>query len=162
MLPDLAGGIPGRYAAGTILQMPCWLLAFTVPRAAIERCRRGWAYPSHFIPNIGPKTSGFGLARAGRQHHHWRAVCENRLSRQHMASDRRGQQFQQGGGLSDPTGEGLAFEIDAFALEDLALPIQRQVVCVFAHKHMRELPRLRTTLLGRALRKGRLADRLPV
>ena len=40
-----------------------------------------------------------------------------------MALDRLGQRFQQGCGLTDPTGEGRTVEIDAVTPEYLALPI---------------------------------------
>ena len=48
------------------------------------------------------------------------------------------QRFQQPCCLADPIGQGGALQIDAVALEDLPLAIERQMVGVFADQHMRQ------------------------
>ena len=67
-----------------------------------------------------------------------------------MATDGIGQRFQQGGGLADPVGQGGAVEIEAFAVEDLALAIKRQVVGILADQHMGQQARAGAATLDRA------------
>ena len=50
------------------------------------------------------------------------------------------QRLQQLAALADPVGERGAIQIDAFAGVDLALPVQRQVIGILGHQHMREQP----------------------
>ena len=47
-----------------------------------------------------------------------------------------GQRFQQGGGFAHPIRQCRAVDVEPVALEDLALPVERQVICVFVDQHM--------------------------
>ena len=47
-----------------------------------------------------------------------------------VPADRLRQRFQQGRALAHPLGQRRAVEVDAVALEDLALPVQREMVAV--------------------------------
>jgi len=69
-----------------------------------------------------------------------------------------GQRLQQGGGLADPIGQGGAIQIEPFAVEDLALAVERQVIGIFADQHMGQEARPRTATLDRAGRQRRLDE----
>lgn len=53
-----------------------------------------------------------------------------------MAADGICEGFQQGGGFADPVGQRRAVEVQPFAVEDLALPVKRQMVGILADQHM--------------------------
>ena len=55
-----------------------------------------------------------------------------------MARDGVRQRFEQGGGFTNPVGQGGAVQIDPLALEYLALPVERQMIGIFIDQHMRE------------------------
>jgi hypothetical protein len=59
-----------------------------------------------------------------------------------------------GGGVADPIREGRAIELDALAGVDLALPIERQVVGVFADQDMGDKRLGRQPALDQARRRG--------
>ncbi len=61
-----------------------------------------------------------------------------------------GQWFQQGGGFTDPVRQRRAVDIKAFAVEDLALAIQRKVIRVFVDQNMGEKARTGTPAFDRA------------
>ncbi|MBP1807797.1 hypothetical protein J2Z33_003678 [Rubellimicrobium aerolatum] len=58
-----------------------------------------------------------------------------------MPPDRIGQGLEERGGLAHPVGQGGAVEVEAVALEDLALPMERQMIGMLAHQHMGEQAR---------------------
>jgi hypothetical protein len=89
-----------------------------------------------------------------------RVVGEDRRTAQNMTTDRLRQRFQQRRRLADPAGQDRAVQIDAFALEDLALPVERQVIAVLGDQHTGEQAGTRAPPLDRARRQGRLADGL--
>ena len=60
------------------------------------------------------------------------------------------QWLQQCRGFADPVGQRRAIQINAFAVEDLALPIQRQVIGVFVDQHMSKKARTWAPTLYRA------------
>jgi hypothetical protein len=55
-----------------------------------------------------------------------------------MASNGIGERFQQGGPLPDPISQRGTVKIKAFAVEDLALAVKRQVVGIFADQNVRQ------------------------
>ena len=67
-----------------------------------------------------------------------------------MAADRIGQRLQQRGRLADPVGQRGAVEVEAVALEDLALPVERQMVGLLAHQHMGQKARTMAAALDGA------------
>jgi hypothetical protein len=109
-------------------EMVLGVLAFAVAGEAIPGGGRGIGAPRALITRIGLEPRRLGLAGAGCEHADWRVIGEDRLGRQDMAANRIGQRFQQCGGLADPIGQGGAVQIQTFALEDLALPVKRQMI----------------------------------
>lgn len=61
-------------------------------------------------------------------------------------------------GPTDPVRERRAVNLDALAGEDLALPIERQVIAIFGDEDMREQSRAGQSLGDRPLRGRRLVD----
>jgi hypothetical protein len=58
-------------------------------------------------------------------------------------ADHRSHRIEQPGRLAHPVTQSRAIQVDLFAGDDLGLPIQRQVVDVFADQPMRQLGRSR-------------------
>ncbi len=75
-----------------------------------------------------------------------------------MAADSIGQGFQQGGGFADPDDQGGAVEIEALAVEDLALAVKRQVIGILADQDMGQKARPGAAALDGARRKRRLDE----
>ncbi len=76
--------------------------------------------------HVGPDPRGLGSARARGLHLDRRVIGKDRRTPQHMAADRIGQRLQQGCRLADPVAERRAVQVDALALEDLALGDTRE------------------------------------
>ena len=62
--------------------------------------------------------------------------------------------------MSDPAGQGGTADLNAFAGEDGRLPVQRLVVAILRHQHMRDQARSRAATLDRQRRHRCLHDRL--
>jgi hypothetical protein len=79
---------------------------------------------------------------------------------EHMGADRRHQRTQLEGGAADPAGHGRAGKLDTFTGIDPCLPVERQVIAIFADQHMGEQTGTRPAALdGQVGRRG-LMDRL--
>ena len=61
-----------------------------------------------------------------------------------MAADGIGQRFQQGSGFADPVSQRGTIKINAFAVEDLTLAIERQVIGILADQNMGQDDRARS------------------
>ena len=70
------------------------------------------------------------------------------------------QRGEQPGAGAHPVGQRRAFQLDAFAREDRALPVEREVVAVLGRDHVREQPGPGGAALDRPGEGGRLHDRL--
>lgn len=77
-----------------------------------------------------------------------------------MPADGIGQGLEKGRGLADPVGQGGAVEVEAVAFEDLALPIERQMVGILAHQHTGEQPGTGTAALDGSGGQRRLGEAL--
>jgi len=124
------------------------MFAFPVFAEFVPGCWRIAAGPWPFIAHIGPdarcRAPLFGL------HFYRRFVREDGRARTNVPTDGVGQWFQKPRGLPDPTCQRGAVKIDALPLHDLALPIQRTVIRIFVHQHMRQQTRARAAALDRA------------
>ena len=98
------------------------------PNGGGEAGGRHIAAPWTFIPAVGPKPRGLGPSGPGGQHRDRSVVGKNRLRRQHMPPNGVRERLQQCRGFANPIRQGRAFQIKAFAADDLALAIQRQMV----------------------------------
>ncbi|MCB1406811.1 MAG: hypothetical protein KDK01_11285 [Rhodobacteraceae bacterium] len=70
---------------------------------------------------------------------------EDRLGRQDVPTDGIGQGVQQSGALADPDGQGGAVKVEPLTVEDLALPMKRQMVGILADEHIGQEARPWTT-----------------
>ncbi|BDW99211.1 hypothetical protein MACH15_09640 [Maricaulis maris] len=102
------------------------------------------------ITDIRPHAGGGGAPLARSEHLHGGIIGEDGLALADMAPDGFGQRFQQPRGLSHPSGQGGAFQLDAFAGIDLALAVKRQVIAILGDEDMRQEPRSGTALLDGA------------
>ena len=130
-----------------------------VRREAVERGRRDVAPPWALVADVGPQPRGPRLAGAGREHLHRCVVRVDRLAAQDVPADRLGQRLQQRGALAHPAGQRRAVEVDALALEDLALAVERKMVGVLRDEDVGEKTRPRAPALDRARRQRRLGER---
>ena len=73
-----------------------------------------------------------------------------------MAADGFSERFQQGRRFADPVGQGRAVEVEPFAAEDLALPIEWQVVGIFVDQRMGQKARAGATTFDGAGRQWSL------
>jgi hypothetical protein len=62
----------------------------------------------------------------------------NLLSGEYVGADALGDRRQQPRRLADIIGEGRAGQINALAPVNLALPVQRQMIEILRHQHMRQ------------------------
>ena len=136
------------------------MLALAIDGEPIAGGRRIRAVPGPLVADIGPDPRRPGLAVARRLQLDRRVVGEDRRTAQDVAPDRVGQRLQQRRRLADPVRQGRAVEVDALTLEDLALPVERQMIAVLGDQHMGEQAGPGTSPLDRARRQGRLADGL--
>jgi hypothetical protein len=83
---------------------------------------------------------------------------EDRLGRQDMAADGVCEGFQKGRGFAHPIGKGRSVEVETFAVEDLAMAVERQVIGIFADQDMGQQTRPWATALDRARRQRRLNE----
>ena len=82
------------------------------------------------------------------------------LGRHHVRTDRLDQRAHQRARLSHPIGQGRAIQIDAVARIDFRLAIQRQMVAVLRHQHVRQQTRSGETAPDRQFGRRRLGDAL--
>ena len=124
------------HPAAELGEMVLGMLALPITREAIPG--GGWcsAAPRPFVARIGPEPCRLGLAGSGGEHADRRVVGEDRLGRQDMAAYGICEGFQQGRGFAHPIGQGRSVEVETFAVEDLALAVERQVIGVFANQDM--------------------------
>ena len=92
-------------------------------------------------------------------HRHRGVVGVHPFRRHHVRTDRLDQRTHQRRGLSHPTSQCRPVQIEAVAGIDLGLAIQRQVVAVFRHQHMRQQTRPGQAALDRQAWGRRLGDR---
>jgi len=78
----------------------------------------------------------------------------------HMRLDQGHQRRQRGAARADPVGQGRDIKVDAFAGEDLALPVQRQVLAELHLQDHRQQVRTSTPACNRMERRRGLADGL--
>ena len=101
------------------------------------------------VTNIGPEPTGPGATRAAREHRHRRVVGMQRRAAHHVPFERVDQRVEEPGRAPHPIGQRGAGEIDALPGIDARLAIEREVVGVLGHQHMREQPGTGTAALDR-------------
>ena len=90
----------------------------------------------------------------------WLAVREDRLTGQHVSPDGVRERLEQRRRLADPVSHRGTVEIEPVALEDLALPVERQMIGVFVDQDVGEQAGPGSATLDRAGRQRRLRERL--
>ena len=150
---------PAAEARKVILRV----LALAVGREAIPGCGGRGAAPGPLVATIGPKARSLGPSCAGGEHPDRCVVHDDGFAGSHVPADGLGQRLEERGergGLAHPVGQRGAIEVEAIALEDLALPVERKVVGILAHQHMGEQPGAGTSPLDGARGERRLGEAL--
>ena len=136
------------------------MLALAIASEPIAGGGRIRAEPGPLVADVGPDPRRLGLAIARRLQLDRRVVGKNRGAAQDVAPDRVGQWLQQRRRLADPVRQRRSVEVDPLTLEDLALPVERQMIAIFGDQDMGEQAGSGASPLDRARRQGRLADGL--
>ena len=120
---ELAQVLPGMFTAAVFrILEPCrWVCTVT---------------PSAVVSHICPDPPKVGLALCAAQRTRWSVIAVDFVRLHHIPTHRLGQGGQQRCPVAHPATHGGWRNDDFFACADLALPIQRAVVGVFAHHHM--------------------------
>ena len=121
-------GVVGQHLAGAV---PDPVLGVDVGHR-----RRQVALPGAVVPGEAPEIAGPGPALAGRQHRQARVVAEQLGRTQHAGEQQLPQRLQPPCRPAHPVRQGGAVEMDAVALQDLGLAVQRQAVVVLRHRHL--------------------------
>jgi hypothetical protein len=131
----------GLKSAAIELEVFAWTFSLAVGRVGEPDGRSigrtGWPV----VANIGPEPPGFGLAGAGRKHRDRGVVGVQLACRENMIAHGLNQRREQFACCADPSGQRGAVEIDAFAGIDLRLTVERCVIGILRHQHMREQSR---------------------
>ena len=114
------------------------MLALAIDGEPIVGGRRIRTKPGPFIADVGPDPCRPGVALARRLQLDRRVVGEDRRTAQNVTPDCGGQRFQQRRRLADPVRQGRTVEVNALTLEDLALPVERQMIAIFGDQDMGE------------------------
>jgi hypothetical protein len=114
------------------------MLALAIASEPIAGGGRIRAEPGPLVADVGPDPRRLGLAVARRLQLDRRVVGEDRRSAQDVATDRVGQWLQQRRRLADPVRQRRSVEVDPLTLEDLALPVERQMIAIFGDQDMGE------------------------
>ena len=99
------------------------------------------------------------LALARREHRHRRLVGVQHLALQQLRLHRLDQRLQSGAALTDPGPRRRARDRQSGAAEDRFLAVQRQVIGMLGHEHLREQSRRRDALVDDRCRHRSLYQR---
>jgi len=134
--------------------------ALAIGRVAVERRRRYVRTPGPLVAYDDPEPSGLGLAETRGEHRHGGVVGVQRGASADVAADRLGQRREQEHRLPDPIGQRRAVEVHALPCINPRLAVQRRVVAVLRHQHMRDQAGPRAAALDGQRRHRPLHDRL--
>ncbi len=158
--PGEAGIAVGLQDATERAQMRPRMLALAVRRVAVEHRRRCGAGEGTIVPHIGPQPRRACPPQAGFQHRHHGIIGMHPLAGHHMPRQGVHQGADQPRHLPHHVGQGRARQIDVRAGVDLGLAMQRQMVAVFRHQHVRQQPGTGASARHRQAGRRRLGDRL--
>ena len=140
------------------LEVLAWPLTLAVGRVGEPDRRRGRIARGLVVAHAGPEPSSLGLTVAWCEYRDWCVVGVQLACAQHVIAHGGYQWGQQFAGRTDPAGQRRAIQIDTFAGIDVGLPVERLVVSVLRHQHMRQQPRSGEPVIDRPRRCRRLHD----
>jgi hypothetical protein len=150
----------GLKGSAEVLEMGLRMFSAPIGREGEPDRWRGGIGRRTAIAHIGPEPTGLGPSVAGCEHRNGCIVGMKSCRREHMMPHCLDQGFEQSGRGTDPSSERGAVEIDAFAGIDLRLPVQRRVIAILRHQHMRKQPGSGVGSRNRPGRRGRFDHRL--
>ena len=116
------------------------MFAFAIRRICEPDCRGRFTPRRPVIANIRPQATRLRLPVARYQHRNRNIVAMQFLRAQHIALQRFHQRPQRSACAAHPVGHRRTIEFDAFACIDLRLPVERKVIGILRHQHMRQQP----------------------
>src|SRR6516225_1247898 len=136
------------------------MLAPAIARGVVEGGGRGGPAERPVIPDIGPDAAGDGLSCG--QDRHRRIVAMQPFRRQDMGLDETVERYRGKHPGADLVGQRRDTEVDALALEALALAVQRNVLSELVEQDRRQQLWPNEAARRRVERRRRLRDRLAV
>ena len=127
-----------------------------IRRIHVSHPGRIGAAPGPIIARIGKQLARFGLAAARIEHGRGGLIGEQLEGGLQLRQQAFMHRPQMTGGPADPIGQGRAIQIDALPGIDLRLPVERQMIGVFRHQHLRDQRFGGQAALDQTRRSGRL------
>jgi hypothetical protein len=143
------------------LQVAGRVLTFAILTIDIGSRWMAWPTPRPIVDRIAPQPPGLGASPSGVQHRQRRVIGEHLGRTQHGAEQQFVQRRQPPAGTADPVTQRGPIQRDALSGEDLRLPVQREMVGVFADQHVRQHRLGRHAAVDRPFRRRCLDHRLP-
>ena len=131
-------------------------LTLAVGAVAVEHGRMARSLVGTRVDRVAPEPRQPRLTGARRQGSDRRVVSPDHRVGHHRAADQFGQRPQPPGDVADPFGHGRTIDLDALALQDDRLPVERDAVAVLRDGDMRQQPRSRPAPLDRQCRRCHL------
>ena len=128
----------GLQNAVKVTQMLLRVLSVAIGTVREPNCRRGLARRRPLVAHIRPQPPGLGFSAARSKHRNRRIVCVDDIGGKDVRTERLRQRNQQRTDAADPLRQQRAIEFNAFARVDLRLPIEWQMIGVFADQHVRQ------------------------
>jgi hypothetical protein len=134
-----------RFEAGIAIDLENAAEAFEMRRrplgppirtVSIENRRRIVPAPGPVVPCIDPEPPSAGPATAGIEHWQYGIIGKDPIRRHHMIGDPVPDRGEPPGSARHPVRQRRAVQRDPLAGEDLALPVKRQVIAIFADQDM--------------------------
>ena len=141
--PRESGIAIGLQDALEAAQMLLWMCSLPVRRVTVEHRRRVAAAVWPSIADVGPQSAPSRAAQTRFQHRHLGIVAVHPLTGHDIADN---------ASISGRTSPAIwptmsasveRLQVDVFAGVDLGLAMQRQMVAIFRHQHMRQQTRIR-------------------
>ena len=156
LVGDVAVGLQD---ASEVLQQRRRVLAPPPGRVAVDHRRRIASAPRPVVAGDRPEVAGLGPAAARIEHRRPRLVDEQLRRAEQLVAQQTPQRFELGRRVTHPGGERRAVDGDTLAGQHLRLTVERRMVGIFRHQHVRHHPLGGQAALDQPGRRRRLHHR---
>ena len=141
-------------------QMSGRMFRLAIGRVGKPNRRRVRASRRPIVTHIGPQTTGLCFAVSWSQHRNRYVIGVEFRRIEHVLTDRIDQGLQYPARTADPTRQRRAIQFHACTGVDPGLPIQRQMIRILSHDHVRQQTGPSQSVVNRAIRSRFLHDRV--
>jgi len=156
LVGDVAVGLQD---AAEVLQERRRVLAPPSRRVAVDHRRRIGSAPRPIVAGNRPEVAGLGPAATRVEHRRLGLVDEQLRRAEQVLADQAPQRLELGRRVPHPAGERRAVDGDPLAGQHLCLAIERRVVGILRHQHVRHHPLGGQAALDQPDRRRRLRHR---